>query len=152
MPSRHLILCHPLLLLHSIFPSIRVFSNESVLHIRWPKYRSFSFSIIQWCRPAINIYFASVFSLPPPFPSHPSRSSQSTKLSFPPATSFTHDSDLCQRYFLNSSYPLLSLLCPQVHSLSLHLPSLQIGSSVEVNIFKIFLPFFSPSLPFPSIQ
>ena len=45
MPSNHLILCHPLLLLPSIFPSIRVFSNESVLHIRWPKYRSFSFSI-----------------------------------------------------------------------------------------------------------
>ena len=45
MPSNHLTLCYPLLLLPSIFPSIRVFSNESVLHIRWPKYRSFSFSI-----------------------------------------------------------------------------------------------------------
>ena len=45
MPSNHLILCHPLLLLPSIFPSIRVFSKESVLHIRWPKYWSFSFSI-----------------------------------------------------------------------------------------------------------
>ena len=45
MPSSHLILCRPLLLLPSIFPSIRVFSNESVLHIRWPKYWSFSFSI-----------------------------------------------------------------------------------------------------------
>ena len=45
MPSNHLILCHPFLLLPSIFPSIRVFSNESVLHIRWPKYSSFSFSI-----------------------------------------------------------------------------------------------------------
>ena len=45
MPSSHLILCHPLLLLHSIFPSIKVFSNESTLHIRWPKYWSFSFSI-----------------------------------------------------------------------------------------------------------
>ena len=45
MPSNHLILCHLLLLLPSIFPSIRVFSKESVLHIRWPKYRSFSFSI-----------------------------------------------------------------------------------------------------------
>ncbi|CAM9746762.1 unnamed protein product [Rangifer tarandus platyrhynchus] len=45
MPSNHLILCHPLLPLPSIFPSIRVFSNESVLHIRWPKYWSFSFSI-----------------------------------------------------------------------------------------------------------
>ena len=45
MPSNHLILCHPLLLLPSIFPSIRVFPSESVLHIRWPKYGSFSFSI-----------------------------------------------------------------------------------------------------------
>ena len=45
MPSNHLILCHPLLLLPSIFPSIRVFSNESALRIRWPKYCSFSFNI-----------------------------------------------------------------------------------------------------------
>ena len=45
MPSNHLILCHPLLLLPSIFPSIRVFSNESALGIRWPKYQSFSFNI-----------------------------------------------------------------------------------------------------------
>ena len=45
MSSNHLILCHPLLLPPSIFPSIRVFSNESVLHIRWPKYWSFSFNI-----------------------------------------------------------------------------------------------------------
>ena len=45
IPSKHLLLCHPLLLLPSIFPSIRVFSSESVLHIRWPKYWRFSFSI-----------------------------------------------------------------------------------------------------------
>ena len=45
MPSNHLILCHPLVLLPSIFPSIRMFSNESVLRIRWPKYWNFSFSI-----------------------------------------------------------------------------------------------------------
>ena len=45
MPSNHLILCHPLLLLPSIFPNIRVFSNESALHIKWPKYWSFSFNI-----------------------------------------------------------------------------------------------------------
>ena len=45
MPSNHLILCRPLLLLPSTFPSIRVFSNESALHIRWPKYWSFNFSI-----------------------------------------------------------------------------------------------------------
>ena len=45
MPSNHLILCHPLFLPPSIFPCIRVFSNESALHIRWPKYLSFSFNI-----------------------------------------------------------------------------------------------------------
>ena len=45
MPSNYLIFCHPLLLLPSIFPSIRIFSSESVLHIRWPKYWSFSFNI-----------------------------------------------------------------------------------------------------------
>ena len=45
MPSNCLILCHPLLLLHSVFPSIRVFSSESALHISWPKYWSFSFNI-----------------------------------------------------------------------------------------------------------
>ena len=46
MPSSHLILCRPLLLLPPIFPSLRVFSNESTLHMRWPKYWSFSFSIV----------------------------------------------------------------------------------------------------------
>ena len=45
MPSNHIILCHPLLLLPSIFPSIKVFSNETVIHTRWPKYWSFSFSM-----------------------------------------------------------------------------------------------------------
>ena len=45
MPSNHLLLCHPLLLLPSMFPSIRLFSSESVLHIRWPKYWSFNFNI-----------------------------------------------------------------------------------------------------------
>ena len=45
MPSNHLILCHPLLLLHSILPSVRVLSNETVVRISWPKYWSFSFSI-----------------------------------------------------------------------------------------------------------
>ena len=56
MPSNHLILCHPLLLPPSIFSSIRVFSNESVLHIRWPKNWSFSFSI----SPS-NEYFGLIF-------------------------------------------------------------------------------------------
>ena len=49
MPSNHLILCYPLLLLPSIFPSITIFSNESFLHIRWPKYWSFSFSNSHSC-------------------------------------------------------------------------------------------------------
>ena len=57
MPSNHLILCHPLLLLPSIFPSIRVFSSESVLCIRWPKYWSFSFSISPFNEYSGLIYF-----------------------------------------------------------------------------------------------
>ena len=54
MPSSHLILCHPLLLLPSIFPSLGVFSNESVLHIRWPKYWSFSISLSNECSGLIS--------------------------------------------------------------------------------------------------
>ena len=57
IPSNHLILCHPLLLLTSIFPSIRVFSKESVLRIRWPKYWSFSFSISPSSEYSGLIYF-----------------------------------------------------------------------------------------------
>ena len=57
MPFNHLILCRPLLLLPSIFPSIRVFSNESILHIRWPKYWSFSFSISSSSEYSGLIYF-----------------------------------------------------------------------------------------------
>ena len=57
MPSNCLIFCHPLLLLPSIFPSIRVFSNKSVLHIRWPKYWSFSFSISPFNEFSELIYF-----------------------------------------------------------------------------------------------
>ena len=57
MPSSHLILCRPLLLLPSIFPSIRVFSNESALHIRWPKYWSFSFNISPSSEPSRLLSF-----------------------------------------------------------------------------------------------
>ena len=56
MPSSHLILCRPLLLLPPIPPSIRVFSNESTLHMRWPKYWSFSFSIIPSKDPTLNLF------------------------------------------------------------------------------------------------
>ena len=58
MPSNHLILCHPLLLLPSVFLSIMVFSNESILHIRWPKYWSFSFSISTSNRYSVLISFS----------------------------------------------------------------------------------------------
>ena len=57
MPSNHLILCCPLLLLPSIFPGTRVFSNESVLHIWWPKYWSFSFSISPFSEYSVLISF-----------------------------------------------------------------------------------------------
>ena len=57
IPSNHLILCHPLLLLPYIFPSIRVFSNESVLCIRWPKYWSFSFCISPPNEYSVLIFF-----------------------------------------------------------------------------------------------
>ena len=65
MPSNHLILCRPLLLHPSIFPSIRVFSNKSVLHIRWPKYMSFSFSIStsSWYSRLISLGLTGWFSL-----------------------------------------------------------------------------------------
>ena len=61
MPSNHLILCRPLLLLPSVFPSIRVFSNESALHIRWPKYWSFCFSIFPiYFTHSINSVYMSI--------------------------------------------------------------------------------------------
>ena len=63
MPSNHLIICHPLLLLPSIFPSIRVFSNESALHIRWPKYWSFSISPSNESSGLISFRIDSLISL-----------------------------------------------------------------------------------------
>ena len=60
MPSNHLILCRPLLLPPSIFPSIRVFSCESVLHIRWPKYWSFSFSISDFSLRRASLAFSTI--------------------------------------------------------------------------------------------
>ena len=66
MPSNHLILCCPLLLLLSIFPSIRVFSNETVLHNRWPKYWNFSFSISPTNEYSGLLSFRMVFRIGPP--------------------------------------------------------------------------------------
>ena len=66
MPSNHLILCCPLLLPPSIFPSIRAFSSESVLHISWPKYWSFSFSISPWGgdRDCTSFFFLKYLFIP----------------------------------------------------------------------------------------
>ena len=81
LPSYHLILCRPLLLLPSIFSSIRVFSNESVLHIRWPKYWSFSFSISpsnEYCfLTKLLIYFLNLIL------SHQRRLSESSNFELP---------------------------------------------------------------------
>ena len=68
MPSNHLILCHPLLLPPSIFPSIRVFSSESVLCIRWPKCRSFSFSISPFNEYSGLIPLGLTILIPSPIP------------------------------------------------------------------------------------
>ena len=74
MPSNHLILCWPLLLLPSIFPSIRIFSSESALHIRWPSYWSFSFCIIlpmsiqNWFNPSYHVVGASLLPLDMGYP------------------------------------------------------------------------------------
>ena len=64
MPSNHLILCHPLLLPPSIFPNIRVFSSRSVLHVRWPKYWNFSFSISPSNEYSGFIFIGSTRSIP----------------------------------------------------------------------------------------
>ena len=92
IPSNHLILCHPLLLLPSIFPNIRVFSNESVLHIRWPKYWSFSFNITP-----SNEY------------PHPEKSfSQMTVFKF----EFNHHVIIIQSFFISYQISLLSSAIP----------------------------------------
>jgi len=110
MPSYHLILCRPLVLLPSIFPSIRIFSNKSVFRIRWPKYWSVSFSIVlpmniqDWfplgwtgwisfqSKSAIGIHISLSFwnSVQSASPSHPSRLIQSPYLSFLTHTANSH--------------------------------------------------------------
>ena len=158
MPSNHLFLCHPLLLLPSIFPCARVFSSESALLIKWPNYWSFSFSIspsneysgfisfrtaglisllsngllrvfssttVQKNQSTISIHLSpfSWTSRPLP-PSHPSRSSQNTKLPvlyrrFLPAILHMLVC-ICQSQSPNSSHSPIPQLCPQIHSLCLH--------------------------------
>ena len=108
MPSNHLILCHPLLLLPSIFPSIRVFSTESVLPIRWPKYWSFSFSISPSSEYSglisFRIDWLDLLAVQGTLKSLLQH--QNSKASALPCSAS-----------LSSSHPLLLLLCPHIYSL-----------------------------------
>ena len=99
MPSNHLILCRPLLLLPSIFPSIRVFSNESILHMRWPKYWSFSFSfspsnehpgLISFRMDWLDL-LAVQGTLKSPTPQFKSINSSALSLLYSPTLTFIHD-------------------------------------------------------------
>ena len=113
MPSNHLILCCPLLLLPSIFPSIRVFSHESILYIRWPKYWSFSFNISPYNEYSGLISFrmdwldllAVLGTLKCLIQHHSSKSINSLALSFlySPALTSTHD------YWKNHSFDYTDL-------------------------------------------
>jgi len=100
MPSNHLILCCPLLLLPSVFPSIRVFSNESSLHIRWPKYWSVSFSISPFSEYSglISLRLTGLISLQSkgllessPTPQFKRISSSALSLLYGPTLTFIHD-------------------------------------------------------------
>ena len=118
MPSKHLNLCHPLLLLPSVFPSIRVFSNESALYIRWSKYRSFSISPSNECSGLIS-FRIDWFGLPAvhrtlqhqktPAPHFKSINSLVLSLLYGPTLTSIHDywknhsfdyTDLCQQGFI----------------------------------------------------
>ena len=134
MPSNYLILCCPLLLLPSLFPSIRVFSNESVLCIRWPKIWSFSFSSKYWsffsCLTTSNSWFMDlIFQVPMQYGSF----QQSTLLPLP-VTSTTRR---CFRFGSISSFFLHLFL----HSYPVaYWASTNLGSS-SFSVLPIFLPF-----------
>ena len=91
MPSNHLILCHPLLCLPSIFPSIRVFSNESALRIRWPKYWSFSFNISPSNEYLGLISFRVDSQESSPTPQFKSVNSSALSFLYSPTLTFIHD-------------------------------------------------------------
>ena len=114
MPSNHLILCHPLLLLPSIVPSIRVFWNESVFHIKWPKYWSFSFSISPSKEYSGLISFRMDWSSPTP----QFKSINSSVLSFHYRPTLTSIHDYCKK----TQYSLDGL-CRKVMSLLLSMLS-----------------------------
>ena len=116
MPSNHLILCNPLLLLPSIFPSIRVFSNESALRIRWPKYWSFSFNTSPFNEHPglISLGWTGWISLSPrdaqessPMPQYKSTSSLVLSFLYSPTLIFIHG------YWKNQSFHCMDL-CPQI--------------------------------------
>ena len=118
MPSNHLILCRPLLLPILIFPSIRVFSNESALHIRWPKYWSFSFSISPSNEYSGLISFRmDWFDLPAgqgtqessPIPQFKSINSSALSFLYSPTLTSIHD------YWKNHSFDQMDLCWQSIH-------------------------------------
>ena len=112
MPSNHLVLCHPLLLLPSVFPSIRVFFTESALHIRWPKYWSFGFSISLSNEYSGLISFRIdwfvLFAVPESSPASQLESINSLALSLPYGPTFPSIHD----YWKNHSFDYMDL-CQQ---------------------------------------
>jgi len=104
MPSNHLILCRPLPLLPSIFPSIGVFSNESALHIRWPKYCSFSFSISpsnEYSRLIFRMDWLDLLAVQESSPIPQFKSINSSALSFLYSPTLTSIHDHWKNYSLN---------------------------------------------------
>ena len=122
MPSNHLVLCHPLLLLPSIFPSIRVFLNESALRIRWPKYRRFSFNISPSNEYSGLISFRmdwlDFLATPSPTPQFKSINSSALIFLYSPTLTFIYD------YWNNHSFDYTDLcrqsgFCLIIHYLGL---------------------------------
>ena len=156
MPSNHLILCRPLLLLPSIFTSIRVFSNESVLHIRWPKFWSFSFSIspsneysglicfrMDWLDLLDDVQRLTLpLLLLPRYLMAPLCSS---RLWDPCSLSL---SVLQPPWPLLLSFPGWSAILPQVPTLDLFSHSPSPRSS---NMFKVLNPIYEPVIPHSSL-
>ena len=112
IPSNHLILCHPLLLLPSIFPRIRVFSNESALRIRWPKYWSFSFNIspsneysgpISFRMDWLDLLAVQETLKSPPTPQFKSINSSALSFLYSPTLTSIHD------YWKNHSFDYIDL-------------------------------------------
>ena len=145
MPSSHLILCHPLLLLPSIFPSIRVFSNESTLCIRWPKYWSFSLSISPSNEHPGLITFNELVGSPcNPRDSQEYSPTPQFKSINSSVLSFLHSPTLTSIELVISSSIVAFSSCPQSFPASVSFQMSQLfasgGQSIGVSALASFLP------------